>query len=315
MVIRIRPTAGLLSRRSGLVRWSLAGAAGLMLHGAALWWLLPERDPAAAVAAPETMVMIDLPPEPELPPLESVEQAAVEEIEAETPPDAPAETPPEMIDIVEPVDTADVAEPPDTLETAEPDILDVAEPPQELAATEPEPVEPELSEPDMLPPSEVAIPLPSPPPPEMVETAEVKPEPNKPEPKKPERKKPERKKPQPKKPPVKQPEQPTPPADAQAAGGGAGRQLEDALAAYRGAVRRAIVGKRRASDADGATGRAVVQLSIGRDGSVVGLSVAGSPAIAAAAERLVRRVGSFPPIPNQLPAPFRATVPIEFVRQ
>lgn len=308
MVIRIRPTAGLLSRRSGLVRWSLAGAAGLMLHGVALWWLLPERDPAAAVAAPETMVMIDLPPEPELPPLESVEQAAVEEIEAETPPDAPAETPPEMIDTAQPVDTADVAEPPDTLETAEPDRLDVAEPPQELAATEPEPVEPELSEPDMLPPSEVAIPLPSPPPPEMVETAEVKPEPKKPEPKKP-----ERRKPQPKKPPPDA--KPTPPADAQVAGAGAGRQLEDALAAYRGAVRRAIVGKRRASDADGATGRAVVQLSIGRDGSVVGLSVAGPPAIAAAAERLVRRVGSFPPVPNQLPAPFRATVPIEFVRE
>lgn len=308
MVIRIRPTAGLLSRRSGLVRWSLAGAAGLLLHGAALWWLLPERDPAAAVAAPETVMMIDLPPEPELPPLESVEQAAVEEVEAETPPDAPAETPPEMIDTGEPVDTADLAEPPDTLETAEPDRLDAAEPPQELAEAPPEPVEPELPEPDMLPPSEVAMPLPPPPPPEMVETAEVKPEPKKPEPKKP-----ERRKPQPKKPPPDA--KPTPPADAQAAGAGAGRQLEDALAAYRGAVRRAIVGKRRASDADGATGRAVVQLSIGRDGSVVGLSVAGSPAIAAAAERLVRRVGSFPPIPNQLPAPFRATVPIEFVRE
>lgn len=308
MVIRIRPTAGLLSRRSGLVRWSLAGAAGLMLHGAALWWLLPTDGPAAAMAAPETLVMIDLPPEPELPPLESVEQAAVEEVQAETPPDAPAETLPEMIDTVEPVDTADLAEPPDTLETAEPDILDAAEPPQELAAAEPEPVEPELSEPDMLPPSEVAMPLPPPPPPEMVETAEVKPEPNKPEPNKP-----ERRKPQPKKPPPEA--KPVPPADAQAAGAGAGRQLEDALAAYRSSIRRAIVGKRRSSDADGATGRAVVQLAIGRDGSVVGLSISGPPPVAAAAERLVRRVGTFPPIPDALPAPFRATVPIEFVRQ
>ena len=308
MVIRIRPTAGLLSRRSGLVRWSLAGAAGLMLHGVALWWLLPSDGPAAAVAAPETMVMIDLPPEPELPPLESVEQAAVEEVEAEAPPDAPVETPPEMIDSVEPVDTADLAEPPDALETAEPDMLDAAEPPQDLAAAEPEPVEPELSEPDMLPPSEVAIPLPPPPPPEMVETAEVKPEPNKPEPKKP-----ERRKPQPKKPPPEA--KPVPPADTQAAGAGAGRQLEDALAAYRSSIRRAIVGKRRSSDADGATGRAVVQLTIGRDGSVVGLSVSGPPAVAAAAERLVRRVGTFPPIPDALPAPFRATVPIEFVRE
>jgi protein TonB len=252
------------------------------------------------MAAPETMVMIDLPPEPELPPLESVEQAAVEEVQAETPP--------EMIDTAQPVDTADVAEPPDTLETAEPDMLDVAEPPEELAAAEPEPVEPELSEPDMLPPSEVAVPLPPPPPPEMVETAEVKPEP-----KKPEQKKPERKKPVPKKPPPEA--KPVPPADAQAAGAGAGRQIEDALAAYRSSIRRAIVGKRRASDADGATGRAVVQLSIGRDGSVVGLAVSGPPAVAAAAERLVRRVGTFPPIPNQLPAPFKATVPIEFVRE
>lgn len=308
MVIRIRPTAGLLSRRSGLVRWSLAGAAGLMLHGAALWWLLPTDGPAAAVAAPETMVMIDLPPEPELPPLESVEQAAVEEVEAETPPDAPVETPPELIDSVEPVDTADVAEPPDTLATAEPDMLDAAEPPQELAMAEPEPVEPELSGPDMLPPSEVAIPLPPPPPPEMVETAEVKPEPNKPE-----QKKPERKKPQPKKPPPEA--KPVPPADAQAAGAGAGRRLEDALAAYRSSIRRAIVGKRRTSDADGATGRAVVQLAIGRDGSVVGIAVSGPPAVAATAERLVRRVGTFPPIPDALPAPFRATVPIEFVRE
>ncbi|WP_026781781.1 hypothetical protein [Pleomorphomonas koreensis] len=310
MIIRIRPMAGLLSRRSGLVRWSLAGAAGLMLHGAVLWWLLPTAGPAAAVAAPETVVMIDLPPEPELPPLESVEQAAVEEVEAETPPDASVETPPEMIDTVEPVDTADVAEPPDALETAEPDMLDAAEPPEELAAAEPEPVEPQLSEPDMLPPSEVAVPLPPPPPPEMVETAEVKPEPNKPA-----QTKPERRKPQPKKPPVKQAEQPMPPADAQAAGAGAGGRLEDALAAYRGSIRRAIVGKRRASDADGATGRAVVQLAIGRDGSVIGLAVAGPPSVAAAAERLVRRVGSFPPIPDALPAPFRATVPIEFVRE
>jgi protein TonB len=160
----------------------------------------------------------------------------------------------------------------------------------------------------MLPPSEVAIPLPPPPPPEMVETAEVKPEPNKPE-----QKKPERKKPAPKKPPPEA--KPVPPADAQAAGAGAGRQLEDALAAYRSSIRRAIVGKRRASDADGATGRAVVQLAIGRDGSVVGLSISGPPSVAAAAERLVRRVGTFPPIPDALPAPFRATVPIEFVRQ
>lgn len=43
--------------------------------------------------------------------------------------------------------------------------------------------------------------------------------------------------------------------------------------------------------------------------------VAAIPAVATAAERLVRRVGAFPPIPNQLPAPFRATVPIEFVRE
>ncbi|SFN02084.1 outer membrane transport energization protein TonB [Pleomorphomonas diazotrophica] len=218
--------------------------------------------------------MIDLPPEPELPPLESVEQAAVEEIQ---------EAPPE-----------DVAAVP-----LEPEAVETIQSVEELAEALPEPVETPPSEPEMLPPSEVAIPLPPPPPPEMVETAEVKP---KSEPKKTERRKAE---------PRKQPEV-TPPADAQAAGAGAGRQVADALAAYRSSVRRAIVGKRRASDADGATGRATVSLSIGRDGSIIGLSVGGSAAVSAAAERLIRRVGAFPPVPDSLDAPFKVTVPIEF---
>lgn len=288
MGIRSRSKTGLLSRRSGLLRWSLAGAAGLALHGVALWWLVPTDGPAAAVAAPEAIVMIDLPPEPELPPLESVEQAAVEEV-TETQPEEIAELLPEP-DLVEDLP------PPDEIETVEPV--------EELAEAPPEPVETLPDEPEMLPPSEVAMPLPPPPPPEMVETAEVKP---KPEPKKPERRKPT---------PKKQPEaKPKPPADAQAAGAGAGREAADALAAYRSSVRRAIVGKRRASDADNATGRATVSLSIGRDGSIVGLSVGGAPAVAAAAERLIRRVGAFPPVPQSLDAPFKVSVPIEFKRE
>ena len=136
----------------------------------------------------------------------------------------------------------------------------------------------------------------------MVETAEVKP--------KPELRKPERRKPT----PNKQPEA-KPPADAQVAGAGAGREAADALAAYRSTVRRAIIRKRRASDADNATGRATVSLSIGRDGSIVGLSVGGAPAVAAAAERLIRRVGAFPPVPQSLDAPFKVSVPIEFKRE
>lgn len=279
----------LLSRRSGLMRWSLAGALGLALHGAALWWLVPSNGPAAAVAAPEAVVMIDLPPEPELPPLESVEQAAVEEV-LEAPPEELAEQPPEPV----------LAE-----ELPAPEEIEPVEPVQELAeAPPPEPVETQQPEPEMLPPSEVAVPLPPPPPPEMIETTEVKP--------KPEPKKPERRKPVPKKQPAAKP---TPPADAQAAGAGSGREVGDALAAYRSSVRRAIVGKRRASDADGATGRATVSLSIGRDGSIIGLSVGGGPAVAAAAERLIRRVGNFPPVPQALEAPFRVTVPIEFKRE
>lgn len=279
------PITGLLSRRSGLMRWSLAGVFGLALHGAALWWLVPATNPAAAVAAPEAMVMIDLPPEPELPPLESVEQAAVEEVE---------QVPPEEV----------VAQPPEP-ELAEalpkPEEMPPDEPVEELANILPEPVEPPLSEPEVLPPSEVAVPLPPIPPPEMIETTEVRP---KPEPRKPDRKRP----------PLKKPTeaQPTPPADAQAAGAGAGREVVDALAAYRSSIRRAIVSKRRASDADGAIGRATVSLSIGRDGSIIGLSVGGGPAVAAAAERLIRRVGSFPPVPQVLDAPFSVTVPIEF---
>ncbi len=286
------------------MRWSVAGAFGLALHGAALWWLVPTGDPAAAVAAPEAMVMIDLPPEPELPPLESVEQAAVEEV-TETPPEDLVEAPPEP-------ELAETPPEPEALETVEPeDAVDTVEPVEELAEAPPEPVETPLPEPELLPPSEVAVPLPPAPPPEMIETAEVKP---KPEPKKPEPKKPERKRPEPKKqPPAAL--KPTPPADAQAAGAGAGRQVADALAAYRSSVRRAIVGKRRASDADGAVGRAMVSLSIGRDGSIVGLTVGGGPAVAAAAERLLRRVGSFPPVPQTLDAPFKATVPIEFKRE
>lgn len=272
--------AELLSRRSGFARWSLAGAIGLALHGAALWWLLPADGPSAAVAAPEAVVMIDLPPEPELPPLESVEQAAVEEV---------AEVPLK--------DVADLAPEPELVETLPvPEEIETAEPAEELVEAAPEP--------EMLPPSEVAVPLPPSPPPEMVETAEVKP---KPEPKKPERRKPA---------PKKQPEaKPTPPADAQAAGAGAGRDTADALAAYRSSVRRAIVSKRRASDADGATGRATVSLSIGRDGSIIGLSVGGAPAVTAAAERLIRRVGAFPPVPQSLDAPFKVSVPIEFKRE
>lgn len=277
MGVHSAPMTELLSRRSGLLRWSLAGAVGLALHGTALWWLFPAEGPAAAVAAPEAVVMIDLPPEPELPPLESVEQAAVEEVQ---------EAPPE-----------DVAAVP-----LEPEAVETVEPVEELAEALPEPVETPPSEPEMLPPSEVAIPLPPPPPPEMVETMEVKP--------KPELKKPERRKAEPK----KQPEA-TMPADAQAAGAGAGQQIADALATYRSSVRRAIVGKRRASDADGATGRATVSLSIGRDGSIIGLSVGGSAAISAAAERLIRRVGAFPPVPEALDAPFKVTVPIEFKRE
>lgn len=48
------------------------------------------------------------------------------------------------------------------------------------------------------------------------------------------------------------------------------------------------------------------------EGAIVGLSVGGGPAVAAAAERLIRRVGHFPPVPQMLDAPFRGTVPIEF---
>lgn len=276
MGVHSEPMTELLSRRSGLLRWSLAGAVGLALHGMALWWLFPAEGPAVAVTAPEAVVMIDLPPEPELPPLESVEQAAVEEVPA---------APPE-----------DVAAMP-----LEPESVETVQPVEELTEALPEPVETPPSEPEMLPPSEVAIPLPPPPPPEMVETAEVK---SKPQPKKPERRKAG---------PKKQPEA-TVPADAQAAGAGAGRQVADALAAYRSSVRRAIVGKRRASDADGATGRATVSLSIGRNGSIIGLSVVGSAAVSAAAERLIRRVGAFPPVPEALDAPFKVTVPIEFKR-
>lgn len=274
----------LLSRRSGLMRWSLAGALGLALHGGALWWLMPSDDPAAAVAAPEAVVMIDLPPEPELPPLESVEQAAVEEV-VETPPETVAELSPE----------------PEIAETPAPADIEAVEAAEDLPQTPPDPMEPTPSEPEMLPSSDVAMPLPPAPPPEMVETTEVRP--------KAEPRKPDRKKPVPKKPPEAQP---TPAADAQAAGAGAGRDVADALAAYRSSVRRAIVGKRRASDADGAIGRATVSLSIGRDGSVVGLSVGGGSTVAAAAERLIRRVGRFPPVPTTLDAPFSVTVPIEF---
>lgn len=266
------------------MRWSLAGALGLALHGAALWRLVPADGPAAAVAAPEAVVMIDLPPEPELPPLESVEQPAVEDL---------AETPPENL----------IARPPQPRfaeALAAPEEIETTEPVEDLAETSPEPVETSLSDPEMQRPSEVAMPLPPTPPPEMIETAEVKP--------KPEIKKPDRKKPAPKKQAAAQ----TPPADAQAAGAGAGGEVADALAAYRSSVRRAIVGKRRASDADGAIGRATVSLSIGRDGSIIDLSVGGGSAVAAAAERLIRRVGRFPTVPQALGAPFRVTVPIEF---
>lgn len=270
------PTTGLLSRRSGLMRWSLAGAFGLALHAAALWLLIPTNNPPAAVTAPESMVMIDLPPEPELPPLESVEQAAVEDL---------TETRPEL-------EVTEAMPIPEEIETTEP--LD------ELSDAPPEPVETSPIEPEVLPPPEVAMPLPPAPPPEIVETTEVKPMP---EPRKPERKKPVQKKPA---------EAQSPPADAQAAGAGAGREEADALAAYRSSVRRAIVGKRRSSDADGAVGRATVSLAIARDGSIVGLSVGGEPAVAAAAERLIRRVGGFPTVPSALDAPFKVMVPIEF---
>ncbi len=248
----------------------------MALHGAALWSLIPANSPAAAVAAPEAMVMVDLPPEPELPPLESVEQAAVE-------------------------DVADVKPEPEFAEALPvPEEVEAAVPADELSDASPEPVETPLLEPVTLPPSEVAVPLPPAPPPEIVETTEVKP---KPEPRKSERKKPVLKKPA---------ETQSPPADAQAAGAGAGREEADALAAYRSSVRRAIVSKRRASDAEGAVGRATVSLSIARDGSIVGLSVGGEPAVSAAAERLIRRVGGFPSVPPALEAPFKVTVPIEF---
>ena len=279
--------ANLLSRRSGLARWSLAGAVGLALHGTVLWWLVPANGPSAALAAPEAAMMIDLPPEQELPPLESVEQAAVEDV---------AEVPLE--------DVAELAPEPELAEALPiPDEIETVEPVEDLAEASPEPIDTPLPEPDMLLPSEVAVPLPPSPPPEMVETAEVKP--------KPEQKKPERRKPAPKTQPQAKP---TPPADAQAAGAGAGRETADALAAYRSSVRRAIVGKRRASDADGAIGRATVSLSIGRDGSIIGLSVGGAPAVTAAAERLIRRVGAFPPVPHSLDVPFKVSVPIEFKR-
>jgi protein TonB len=267
--------ADFLSRRAGVWRWSVAIAVGVGLHAIAFRAILPGDTPPAAVVAPESVVMIDLPPEPELPPLESVEQAAVEEVTEEVP--EVVETPTELPEVIE------------ETEVTEPEI-----------EVEPEPVEMAATEPEMVPPSEVAIPLPLAPPPEMVETTEVKPKKTEPKPK-------------PKK--VERPKPETPPADAQVAGAGSGADLEEALAAYRSAVRRAIVSRRRASDADGAIGRAVVQLRIARDGSIIALSADGGPAVAAAAERLIRRVGSFPAIPTGLPAPFAVTVPIDFRRE
>lgn len=259
-----------LSRRASAWRWSAAVVFGLVLHGAGLWALMSRNQETAAVAAPESVVIIDLPPAPELPPLESVEQTAVEEV--------PTNDAPEMVET--PVDV--------------PDVAASLPPPETLAETLP-------PEPEMLPPSEVAIPLPLEQPPKMVETQEVKPKELKP------------KKPEPIK--VAKPKPPTPPADAQLAGAGAGRATEDELAAYRSSVRRAILSRRRASDADGAVGRAVVQISIARDGSIMALSVSGSTTVGAAAEQLIRRVGSFPAVPTTLQAPFSVTVPIDFVQE
>ncbi len=267
--------ADFLSRRANLWRWSVAVAVGVGVHAAAFRAILPGDTPPAAVVAPESVVLIELPPEPELPPLESVEQAAVEEV---------AEDLPEVIET--PTELAE--------------IIDESEMPELEVEVEPEPVETAATEPDKVLPSEVAIPLPIAPPPEMVETTEVKPKKTQP-------------KPRPKK--VDRPKPQTPPADAQAAGAGAGAELEEMLAAYRSTVRRAIVRRRRASDADGAIGRAVVQLRIDRDGSIIALSADGGPAVTAAAERLIRRVGRFPAIPTGLPAPFSVTVPIDFRRE
>ena len=135
MEIPSRPMTELLTRRSGLMRWLLAGAFGLALHAGALWWLIPSDDPAAALATSEAMVMIDLPPEPELPPLESVEQAAVEEV-VEAAPEELAERPPE----------------PELAETPpRPEEVETVEPVEDLADAPPEPVETPLSEPEMLP--------------------------------------------------------------------------------------------------------------------------------------------------------------------
>ncbi len=145
--------------------WLAGIAAALLLHGLMGLPVFAPAEPDAAPAAPEAAVMIDLPPELALPPLESVESSAAPRVEAGlaevTSADPPAErapaepTPPSIPQRdLQPVETVPRSQPvPSDL----PDEASEASPPA-VAAAAVEPAAAQPADPVETPPSEIAEP-------------------------------------------------------------------------------------------------------------------------------------------------------------
>ncbi len=86
----------LVEPRGGLgagAPWIVGAAVAVALHAGAGLWLLPSADSNAAPQAPEAAILIDLPPDADAPPLESVEARAAPDGAAAT---APAQDPTEI---------------------------------------------------------------------------------------------------------------------------------------------------------------------------------------------------------------------------
>lgn len=339
-------------RTGGAFRWTGSAAAVLVLHGAVAFAILPAAAPPTAPAAPEAAVLIDLPADLALPPMESVESLAAPEIEATASPET-AEIPPTDAPPVEP--PADLV-PAQTLQTAESETLPTVEaeaeraeavalPPEETsaavqiaAAQTAAPAPPDLVqavEAEVVEPTAAVEETPVSEPPVTEAVADARPEevavaeaiapvPPAIPPRRPPRpvaEQVERAEPVPRKPRRETAEAPASARPSKAAvdgqrASGAGRPDPDALSHYMSVVRRDIMRQRRGVRLDGRGRTAVVSFTIGPSGSLNGVRIAassGNPELDAAAVAMVRRASPVPARPTTLGGdPIPARLPVRF---
>ncbi|ACK49794.1 TonB family protein [Methylocella silvestris BL2] len=280
--------------KSSAGRWIAAAAVVLMAHAGLVYWLTRQSEPEATASAPESAVMIELPPM-------AVGQVDGGGAQVAPEPEVAAEQPqiePEPVPQPEPQPESD----PEPAPPPEP-VPDIAPAPKaEAVLVPPEPAKP------LIKPKLEAKPKPKPAP------KKVAPPPEKPLPKRAE--------------PTHVPRGVTPgrtgasPGQGgQGGGGGGGGGGGSAMSAsnWRGLVSAALNrNKRYPPGAQGASGAATIAFTVDRSGRLASARLvrsSGSAALDQEAVAIAHRSSPFPPPPAEMGGAVTLSVPINFRQQ